>query len=68
MQGECVIDNVRALFFRLSNSTAGLDDGEIPPFPRGGQESLTPLEKRVIHEQVKQELFNEVSVVMETVI
>ena len=39
-----------------------LDEGEVEPFPRGGQESLTPLEKRVIHQQAKQELlFKEVS-------
>ncbi len=48
----------------MAHSTVGtvkLDDGESTPFPRGGQESLTPLEKRVIHQQVKQDvLFNEV--------
>ncbi len=36
---------------------------ESEAFPRGGQETLTPLEKKVIHHQVHQDmLFNEVCV------
>lgn len=36
-------------------------DGEEESFPRGGEETLTPLEKRVIREQAKEDLlFSEV--------
>lgn len=41
-----------------------MDEGE-ESFPRGGQETLTPLEKRVIQEKAKEDLlFSEVCVLM----
>ncbi len=41
------------------------DDGEEESFPRGGQQSLTPLEKRVIQQKAKEDvLFSEVRVLL----
>ena len=48
--------------------SVSLDESE-EMFPRGGQETLTPLEKRVLHQKAKQDvLFGEVSTKIRSVV